>query len=76
MRLKLIIICLKDTNEGDELILRRSSMKLPFSLFGNNLDFNFYNLLRNLICMYNMIIRFLQIYNMIQVLKRVFYEIC
>ena len=38
-RLKLAIIDLKDTHEGNELILRRSSMKLPFCPFGDKFLF-------------------------------------
>ena len=40
-KLKLAIICLKDTKKGNGLILRRLRMNFPFCLFGNNFDFSF-----------------------------------
>ena len=40
-RLKLVIIGTKDTHESNELILRRSSMKLRFCPLGDSLVFNF-----------------------------------
>ena len=39
--LKLAIIGFKDIKEGNDLILRRSSAKLPFFPFDDYLGFNF-----------------------------------
>ena len=40
-KLNLVIMGFKKGNKGDELILRRSSMKLPYCPLGENLDFKF-----------------------------------